>query len=224
MSEQELNTCKKCNSLHEGNGDLCGHCQDNLIERLEKIVEDGHLLGIAAKRQADGFEAEIESLKRAMRIHAGDICSANNEADRFIDMNRDLEDENQQLRGSLKHCQSHYKGAKEYLEVYREIIILSLDLSESEQVLLFSLYGCKETLMKKTKPDRPEGELMSRLSEPQKEFGHSLVTEYSVKHGITYLQAVKILLDTREFFNIWKWVNCDTFLNESDKKSKPGGD
>ena len=57
---------------------------------------------------------------------------------------------------------------------------------------------------------------MSKLSEPQKEFGHSLVTEYSVKHGITYQQAVRILLDTREFNNIWEWVNCDTFLNEED--------
>ncbi len=55
---------------------------------------------------------------------------------------------------------------------------------------------------------------MSRLSEIQNKFGHSLVTEYSIKHGLTYQQAVKILLDTREFNNIWEWVNCDIFLNE----------
>lgn len=59
---------------------------------------------------------------------------------------------------------------------------------------------------------------MSRLSEPQKEFGHSLVTEYSTKHGITFQQAVKILLDVKEFKNIWNWVNCDTFLSEENSK------
>ncbi len=55
---------------------------------------------------------------------------------------------------------------------------------------------------------------MSKLSESQNKFGHFLVTEYSIKHDITYQQAVRILLDTREFNNIWEWVNCDTFLNE----------
>jgi len=81
MSDRELCTCKKCNSLHEGNGDFCGICQDGIIERMEK---------------------EIESLKLTMQIHAGDICSANNEADRFIDMNQDLEDENRRLRKELE--------------------------------------------------------------------------------------------------------------------------
>lgn len=28
MSDRELNKCKKCNSLHEGNGECCGICQD----------------------------------------------------------------------------------------------------------------------------------------------------------------------------------------------------
>lgn len=34
MSEQELNTCKKCNSKHAGNGDMCGICQDSIISIL----------------------------------------------------------------------------------------------------------------------------------------------------------------------------------------------
>ncbi len=40
MSERELNKCQKCNTLHEGNGDYCGICQDNTILALQKrIVE-----------------------------------------------------------------------------------------------------------------------------------------------------------------------------------------
>lgn len=39
----------------------------------------------------------IESLKMAMQIHAGDICSANNESDQFIGKNQDLEEANQCL-------------------------------------------------------------------------------------------------------------------------------
>ena len=41
----------------------------------------------------NNLEKEVKSLKMTMLIHAGDICSANNEADRFIDMNKELEDE-----------------------------------------------------------------------------------------------------------------------------------
>ena len=40
MSEQELNKCKKCNSLHGGNGEYCGICQDKKIAELELYVED----------------------------------------------------------------------------------------------------------------------------------------------------------------------------------------
>lgn len=39
----------------------------------------------------------IESLKIAMKIHAGDICSANNEAEQFISNNQDLEEANECL-------------------------------------------------------------------------------------------------------------------------------
>lgn len=39
----------------------------------------------------------IESLKMAMKIHAGDICSANNESDQFIGKNQDLEEANECL-------------------------------------------------------------------------------------------------------------------------------
>ncbi len=111
MSDRELETCKKCNSLHEGNGDLCGICQDGIIERLEKEVEAGRRLWIdtqtACKKhalRADGLERVVESLKMTMLIHAGDICSANNEADHFIDMNKDLEDEITWLRETLHQC------------------------------------------------------------------------------------------------------------------------
>ena len=38
MSERGLNMCKKCNSIHEGNGNVCGICQDNIIEKLEGLL------------------------------------------------------------------------------------------------------------------------------------------------------------------------------------------
>lgn len=34
MSERELNKCTKCNSRHEGNGEICGICQDTTIVNL----------------------------------------------------------------------------------------------------------------------------------------------------------------------------------------------
>ncbi len=53
----------------------------------------------------NNLEKEVKSLKMTMLIHAGDICSANNEADRFIDMNKELEDENRELREALEKLQ-----------------------------------------------------------------------------------------------------------------------
>ena len=44
----------------------------------------------------------ITGLKRAMQIHAGDICSANNETEHFISINEDLEAENTRLQESLR--------------------------------------------------------------------------------------------------------------------------
>ena len=32
------NKCKKCNSRHDGDGEMCGICQDNEIERLNEII------------------------------------------------------------------------------------------------------------------------------------------------------------------------------------------
>lgn len=46
----------------------------------------------------------IESLKMAMQIHAGDICSANNEADQFIGKNQDLEEASQCLADMMEHA------------------------------------------------------------------------------------------------------------------------
>ena len=43
----------------------------------------------------------IESLKMAIQIHSGDICSANNESDQFIGKNQDLEEANQCLVNML---------------------------------------------------------------------------------------------------------------------------
>ena len=55
---------------------------------------------------------------------------------------------------------------------------------------------------------------MSKLGEDQIEYGRSLVWDYAVAHNISYQKAVQILLDTKEFKDIWEWVNCDIFLNE----------
>ena len=64
-----------------------------------------------AKIQAELAKAktEIESLKLKMQIHAGDICSANNEADRFIAANNDLKDENKRLRDKIRYKQQWQK-------------------------------------------------------------------------------------------------------------------
>ncbi len=40
MSDQELNKCSNCNSLHGGNGDCCGICQDTVILTYQKTVQD----------------------------------------------------------------------------------------------------------------------------------------------------------------------------------------
>ena len=45
------------------------------------------------------LQSLLDAAKRAMQIHAGDICSANNETDMFVSKNKDLEEENTQLRG-----------------------------------------------------------------------------------------------------------------------------
>ncbi len=48
------------------------------------------------------LQAEVESLKRAMNLHAGDICSINNENERYISANKELEDENSRLREAIE--------------------------------------------------------------------------------------------------------------------------
>lgn len=50
------------------------------------------------------MQAEIDGLKRAMQIHAGDICSAENEASRFLQDKTELEEEVERLQAELdKH-------------------------------------------------------------------------------------------------------------------------
>ncbi len=43
------------------------------------------------KEYVKNLEKENEGLKRAMRIHAGDICSLNNEVEMFASKNEELE-------------------------------------------------------------------------------------------------------------------------------------
>ncbi len=54
---------------------------------------------VSEKEKNIKFQSLLDATKRAMRIHAGDICSANNETDMFISKNEDLEEENTRLRG-----------------------------------------------------------------------------------------------------------------------------
>lgn len=92
----------------------------DLLNGLEKenkflnrrVVKDDSLLKIN-----DDLRKDVESLKRAMRIHAGDICSANNEADRFICLNQDLEEE-------LAAAMAKYeKEAIDNIQLRKEIVI-----------------------------------------------------------------------------------------------------
>ncbi len=53
------------------------------------------------------LKAENKALKLKMQIHAGDICSANNETDLFINMNKELEDENEKLKSFLVRWDGH---------------------------------------------------------------------------------------------------------------------
>ena len=48
------------------------------------------------------LQAKVEEMECRMRIHAGDICSANNEAERYIISNQELEEENDNLRKEIK--------------------------------------------------------------------------------------------------------------------------
>jgi len=59
--------------------------------------------------------------------------------------------------------------------------------------------------------------MIGELSENQKEYGHYLVTSYADKHKISYKKALEILDDTYGFKNVWRWVNCDTFLFEETR-------
>ena len=63
---------------------------------------------------------DYAALERAARIHAGDICSANNEAERFIAANVELEEENTRLRSDLKDAMEmidvHYQEGRKLRE------------------------------------------------------------------------------------------------------------
>ena len=51
---------------------------------------------------AQQLHAQVKAAERKMQLHAGDICSANNEADLHIEKNKDLEEENTKLQGEIK--------------------------------------------------------------------------------------------------------------------------
>ena len=63
MSERELNKCQKCNTLHEGNGDYCGICQDSTIEEIKTLKERIETLeGLLVHYRAD-FKASFDRVK-----------------------------------------------------------------------------------------------------------------------------------------------------------------
>ncbi len=79
----------------------------------------------------------IENLKRAMRIHAGDICSINCELERALDNNEKLEKENDKLRAENKGLKKILeKTALAFLENNRSLTANQVNCwQEIEQVL-----------------------------------------------------------------------------------------
>ncbi len=73
MSEQELNTCSICNSLHGGNGDSCGICQDSTMLIYQATVQEQEIklvdLQVKACLRANEFrelQKEYEELCNKM--------------------------------------------------------------------------------------------------------------------------------------------------------------
>lgn len=102
----------------------CGHSHDECFCWENKRVE--------ACEAYEQLQAEREGLKRAMKIHAGDICSANNEAEQFIDKNQELEKEVEQLQAELKETKPFMIAVKKRHNGYNPAIVKELGIAPPE--------------------------------------------------------------------------------------------
>jgi len=83
--KKESHTCSCVECVEERN---------QQAHRLEAMTED--------KVQLAAVQKKLDAQILANRIHAGDICSAENETNQFIAANQELEDENKRLREAMK--------------------------------------------------------------------------------------------------------------------------
>lgn len=76
-----------------------------------------HHLGCPEAKGDTALYAKIESLQAKMKLHAGDICSINNENDRYIEANKELEAAHSRLRDGLRiACYCNRKELIQWLE------------------------------------------------------------------------------------------------------------
>ncbi len=104
---------------------ICDAIENRKIANKPRDMGLGYALNLLATITEQG--EEIAAMKRKMELHAGDICSANNEAELHIAKNQDLEKliaeqaeeiKDLEARGLLSESQNYCKLCGNILDGY----------------------------------------------------------------------------------------------------------
>ncbi len=80
-----------------------GTTQEGNIEALRMTLDIFKTERDLYKDKCEKLQAELDTLKRTMQLHAGDICSLNNDLDFFTCKSQEEEDRADQLQDENSH-------------------------------------------------------------------------------------------------------------------------